>query len=72
MARKRIDPTTKILELFMDLPTPEAAMLHKHLGVYLARMQQTVSEGLPATTARAKGRRGKKGDPGLPSGEVGS
>ncbi len=52
MSRRAIDPSERILTLFLDLPVPEQELLLRYLTITVKRHGQTVSESRP--------KRGKK------------
>ena len=83
MSRAKIDPTEKVLNLFLDLPKDEARALHKTLGVLMKRDAEVVSlrkrslhhampvaEAAPTAPTRRPRRRAAPADPG-PVAEVG-
>ncbi len=64
VSRKAVEPSEKIIALFMDLDAPQQSLLLSLLSVVVRRHSDTVSErdGLPVT------KRKRKADARLPLG----
>lgn len=43
MSKRKLDPTHRIINAFLDLPVEEAARLHQYLGVVLARQADRIT-----------------------------